>query len=421
MSEVPQRVGAKRSARPVGASCDARCRSPTELLHVPPRASRQRPVARTNVQRRLHGVPRGADLAQFVKGSPAILDIKRVTQFAPAGHPYFRSLGDPERGPAAAKPYTRQLKFASFSHRLHMSPGMAYDGDHQVVLTLGRLTETDRMRYGAKQQSLYEPVQLNCDSCHQSGDGRSGAWKLERSASGPKPHDARAMYGAPIVYENHCAACHPLTITSAAGAAGETAGKSIAIAHRLPPAKLADEIERYWQDRFLKEHPESLTRRLPLPGAGAQFEKQAAGDWINERYRQSASHVNRVCGKCHQLTDRQPAQPPASRDAMVDAVIPRVAPLDIPRQFLAHAQFDHSPHRAVACIACHQDAFPPVARRESFAQEPPESPLMIANRDKCLECHAPQSAGTATASGGARFDCAECHRYHNHEGVSRSP
>ena len=104
------------------------------------------------------------------------------------------------------------------------------------------------------------------------------------------------------------------------------------------------------------------------------------------------------------------------------------------------------------CVDCHQDAYPAkdagVAHPESkapgtvpvFAEsadfgelsrteqnrglspsptpanpEPKESPLMIANRDKCLECHSPRQENLATPLGGARFDCAECHRYHSRD------
>ena len=108
------------------------------------------------------------DLAKLAKGPPAVADLKLVTQFSATGHPYFRSLGDPELGPASPKPVPRKLKFAQFSHHLHMTPGMAQDGDHQAVWTLGQIAEADRPRYARTGQSLSEPVQLDCGSCHQS-------------------------------------------------------------------------------------------------------------------------------------------------------------------------------------------------------------------------------------------------------------
>jgi len=355
------------------------------------------------------------DLAKLVKGTPAVADLKVVTQFSATGHPFFRSLGDPELGPASPKQVPRKLKFAQFSHQLHMMPGMARDSDHQAVWTLGQLAEADRARYAKKGQSLSEPVQLECGSCHQSESRGIERTKTGEASDASPPGNSSGAYMLPVVYENQCRACHPLTIEPCADDAAKPCDT---VPHRLTPAKLAEEVEKYWQDRYFKDHPTLQRRLLPLPGSSQDVEYQDASDWVREQSRQSATHLNRVCGKCHQFTDEaareQPRQRPASADELIDAIIPRVAPVEIPRKLLAHARFDHAAHRAVDCAACHQDAYPAKSSGDKLSDsEPNESSLMIANRDKCRECHSPRQEDAASSRGGARFDCAECHRYHN--------
>jgi hypothetical protein len=364
------------------------------------------------------------DLGKFAAGTPAIADIKPVTQFSASGHPYFRSLGDPELGPAAPTPYPRQLKFARFSHHLHMTPGMAQDGDHQAVWTLGQIAEADRPRYAKKGQALSEPVQLDCGSCHQSESEGHEQTKTDGSADEVSAANSSGAYMLPVTYDNQCRACHALTFEPCGEAAGgsaprETSKSCDTVPHRLSAAKLAEELEKYWQDRYFKDHPTELNRLLPLPGSRQEPGSQSASDWVEEHCRQSASHLNRVCSKCHQFSDENSHQRPVSADAMVDAIIPRVAPVEIPEKLLAHAQFNHLAHRAVECISCHQDAYPTKASGDKLEEpadsEPKQSSLMIANRDKCLECHSPRQENGAAPRGGARFDCAECHRYHDRD------
>jgi hypothetical protein len=38
---------------------------------------------------------------------------------------------------------------------------------------------------------------------------------------------------------------------------------------------------------------------------------------------------------------------------------------------------------------------------------------MIPGIDNCQKCHAPRREDNGVVSGGVRFHCTECHRYHN--------
>ncbi len=243
-------------------------------------------------------------------GTPAIADLKLVTQFSATGHPFFRSLGDPELGSTSPRQVPRKLKFAQFSHHLHMTPGMARDGDHQAVWTLGQIAEADRPRYAKQGQALSDPVQLDCGSCHQS-ESRS----IERTKVGDSPDAAlprsssvAGAYMLPITFENQCRACHSLTIEPCAGvengvATNDGAKPCDTVPHRLGPARLAEEIEKYWQTRYFNDHPTLERRLLPLPGSPHVVENQDASDWVRDHARQSATHLNRVCSTCHQFTE----------------------------------------------------------------------------------------------------------------------
>jgi len=391
------------------------------------------------------------DLIQFVVGKPALADIGRVSRFSAEGHPYFRSLGDPTRGPGGAKSYPRQLKFAQFSHHLHLTAGMAQDSGHLAMLTLGQLSEADQIRYGKTGRSpseneKLEPVQLSCGSCHQPDSGRQvGAGVqlgAERPAASvgeqpattgpPTEPDPPGVYFLPIVYEQHCQACHPLAVKPGVAIAAASAiasqgprhgiGPDGVVQHRLTQERLAEELEQYWEDRYFKEHPELLVRKLPLPGHSATAEDEDARQWIRNGFQESLANLNHVCGECHRLLEPRAGQRPASGGELTSALQIRVAPVEIPSQWLEYARFDHAAHRATSCRRCHQDAYtdaglaelPAAAERE----EPAQSPLMIANRDTCLECHGPQEGYGDDARGGARFDCAECHRYHNRQSAA---
>lgn len=381
-----------------------------------------------------------SDLAHLATQPPAIANLKPVSQFAAEGqHPYFRSLGDPESG--APKPVPRRLKFARFSHHLHMTPGMAQDSKHVPVLTLGQLNEADRPRYKKAGQTDSSFVELDCSSCHQLQSSGFQLTKLDGLPAAVLPANSSGAYMLPITYENQCQACHGLTVEPCAGVPGgdtpEIKGKPCeTVPHRLSAAQLTEKVAEYWAHRYFKINPKAQDRLLPPLGRSSDPESVAAKDWIKLRFEQSASHLKKVCSECHQW---EPSHGNHAETANFAAgIIPQVAPVEISQKFLTHARFDHLAHRAVDCRSCHQDAYPEqgsggkaadhsaeqtsesaaASLDEAYNPEPKESTLMIANRDKCLECHSPRNESGATAIGGARFDCAECHRYHNHDNLT---
>jgi hypothetical protein len=382
-----------------------------------------------------------SDLAQSTRPLAAesplarsqIADIKVVTQFSAAGHPYFRSLGDPELGAKSPRLVARHLKFAKFSHHVHMMPGMALDPEHQPIWTLEQIPESDRSRYAMHGQRLSDPVRLTCASCHQADARGFGTVKIDGLPAAALPADSSGAYMLPIAFENQCRACHALTIEPVTDPNPRDQGA--AIPHRLSADELLQEVRRYWGDKYLKSHPLDSQAASPVPGSQIPADDLRAIDFVRNGSRISAAHLNRECGLCHELIERKSDVLRPAADALVDAVIPQVAPVDIPQKFLLHARFNHSAHRAVDCKHCHQECYPdgdatieagqPSSQPELLAalrprdeqidSEPPRSALMIVNRDTCLECHGPRRETAAGAIAGARYDCVECHQFHSRE------
>ena len=90
-----------------------------------------------------------------------------------------------------------------------------------------------------------------------------------------------------------------------------------------------------------------------------------------------------------------------------NGAFPEVEPVRIRAVWLRHARFDHTAHRAVACIECHADAYSEGQNSSKLASD-----VLIPNIDNCVRCHAPRDEAVAKPLGGARHDCVECHHYH---------
>jgi hypothetical protein len=245
----------------------------------------------------------------------------------------------------------------------------------------------------SKDQLDTAAVQLDCASCHR-GDGRDPEpdgkmfTGLPQNAVLPARSDGAGMQ--PILFERHCQGCHPLTINRTVE---EKPGSGVAaVRHRLQPKELKAVLRGYYTERFfvggLKYSPAFL--KMPLPGKNPlrDEEKRTAEDLIakhvkaDERILFGAS----TCQKCHASLSHDQGSIPAAA---------------IPQVWFERAKFDHAAHRAVDCLQCHQGA------KESQVN----ADVLLPAVGTCQQCHAPAQR----LSGGARFDCVECHRYHNGE------
>jgi hypothetical protein len=97
-----------------------------------------------------------------------------------------------------------------------------------------------------------------------------------------------------------------------------------------------------------------------------------------------------TCQKCHvNLDPHRGAEQRVERAAIL-------------RVWFEQARFDHTAHRAMDCRACHVLA-------ESSTSH---GDVLLPGIATCLKCHSPPHHAGGQPRGGARHDCAECHRYH---------
>ena len=389
------------------------------------------------------------DLDRGLWGILGLNDIaKSIVHFHDGSHPNFRS--------AAADP--GRIKF---NHATHMAAGLASRPDGRPLLTYAQLPQADRARFGGDEaQKPTDPVRLDCQSCHRLDRGDS-PFQFSRDRS--RTPDAveqqwaslppRAAGGTilPIRYELHCAACHPLDLPGRIARLGDTGGPSLPIRHRLQPAELHRELLAT-----------SLALVLDRPRAGAGAGAGAETPPVQPRFLQDSPdlptvrkdferHVSAAesilfgrgkgtCTECHYY-DSPDGEPTRSPDGRIDPARFRVDRAGIPDVWLVHARFDHSAHRAMNCRECHPRAYPDAdspSGRPSEVVSPSGAKRWALNNGKetwtahedvllpgiqtCQRCHAPRAADTAgNVSGGAGFDCTECHTYHNGDRPQQGP
>jgi hypothetical protein len=292
-----------------------------------------------------------------------------VTRFDKDHHPDFVPKSDPGK--------------LIFNHKRHMTAGL------DCGFTPAKITDAAaRKDYAENQDHL---VQLDCASCHRT-DTTDRAGK--DGASGAFPPRSPGAYMLPVRYEAQCAACHPLTVERTNP---EDKGSGLfAVPHGLQPKAIHDYLEGHYLTEYLKGNTKLFERPVavrPFPGKLPPEETEQAGKVVKEKVSAAKKvlYSKNTCLECHH----------GDPDTGVPETI--VAP-GVPDVWFKHAGFDHSAHRAVSCQECHAQAYPRADKASTTSAD-----VLIPGRDSCLLCHTP----AATASGGARSDCVECHRYHN--------
>jgi hypothetical protein len=235
----------------------------------------------------------------------------RVTSFESA-HPEFAALRTPDPGTV------------KFGHEIHLKKNLR--GPHGVV-------------------------QLQCADCHTRADTTI----------------------APIDYQKHCAACHPLLFDKRF---------SDPAPHKKPQI-----VIDYVTDQFAKyiaAHPEEVRLadpadprilRPPVPPA------RDAAEWIAFRVADSEQLLwRKSCRECHTMT--------------FAGTIPEVPPAAIRARWFSHSEFEHSAHQMLVCGECHVNA----------ATSANTADVLVPGIATCRSCH---------RSGGAESRCFECHVYHD--------
>ncbi len=295
------------------------------------------------------------------EGEPIPGDNYAVTAFATeGGHPAFRIHRENLPDPGVIK----------FNHKLHLAPGLA----------------------GAP------GGQLECSSCHRP-----------EGADARPPRAAGALM-LPVRYEEHCQTCHPLGF--------DDRNPRYVAPHRAQPAELLELVRRTYADEYLRgnlallQKPVSPTR--PLPGKTGDPEMIRAQAAIDRKVKLALETLflgKKTCGECHlfegKLDEEHYPGIPGTVVAgpVCDARWKDWLHLDrsIPEVWLPHARFSHAAHRASECQSCHA----------SLTNSETQRDVGIPDIATCRRCHAPSGFQNGQPVGGARYDCAECHRYHN--------
>jgi hypothetical protein len=292
-----------------------------------------------------------------IKKEKADSKLADVTRFD-SQHPEFRPLKK-----------TANLKF---SHYHHLRPGMTERSDDKQSFKLSDIPDADqRKRYARDGDKPDALVQLNCESCHQLD---SLTALPSRSSGG---------YMLPIVYENQCRACHPLYSTPGV------------VQHHESSEEIDRALQREFSQQSLFGNPGLLHQAYPpdMPDhRPPESETIKAGIDRNVSIAE-AKLRQEYCGKCHEFD--------------VAGLKPK-RPAQFARIRLEHATFDHRMHRAIACRECHERAYDDSPQASRSAADD-----LVPNRNVCMKCHGPPAEENGTLKGGARFDCVECHRYHN--------
>ncbi len=219
-----------------------------------------------------------------------------------------------------------------------------------------------------------QPVQLICADCHvPEADGR---------------------YMQPIVYEQHCASCHPMKLADALAPLGE-------LPHEAPEIVRGVIRERVTNLQTSKPavNLTPIIRRLPQPAILSDPQAQSANALLaTANNAVFGLQAKGLCRKCHhvELRDGQWHVPKLNPEF--------VAPEQhstrkmIPSRWLVHGQFHHEKHLTVACAECH----PAVASALT-------SDLLLPGIANCRKCHGTNPTKSAV---GVAADCILCHDYH---------
>ncbi|MBI3411763.1 MAG: hypothetical protein HY040_25815 [Planctomycetes bacterium] len=322
-----------------------------------------------------------------------------VTRFD-VDHPDFRSLkSDPGK--------------LAFNHELHLARGLpnknaAARFTFQDIADRGGPAFQQRYMAFFKAVNATDLVQLNCQACHQLDRADFPLTEdLEREViSGVFPPRAAGAHFLPLNYENHCKACHPLEATEIRWDAkadkaqfgnAKPAKANIAIPHRLEPAAVLTVLKDYFTTQAARGQAGFLQQKAKMPLPGKTLAEQLDPELtalIDRNMKQTeieffTTGFQKNCALCHQFEG--------------DGKKRKVTPPNVPLVWFEHARFDHTAHRAIDCKQCH------VAATLSAKS----SDVLVPNRGNCLQCHAPRGVISGKLQGGVRFDCVECHRYHN--------
>jgi hypothetical protein len=326
-----------------------------------------------------------ADLKAHHK-APEKTRFDNVTGF-PTGHPEFGLW----RGTDPAFPGSKDPGKLRFNHAVHLVK------DGVLVPERGNPDSTRR-------------EVLECGACHVEND---------------------AGYMKPIKHEEHCARCHEgqrgvrlaghfadpdlgKDQVAEAARAGATLRKeadafAAVTAPHLPAKEIRDRLNGRLIE-FLVKNPvdagSALALDRPWPRATDEMVWQPLDRpmllYQRERFiPPQLAHMERMlfdrpggCRFCH-LADPARDTPDVVWDTpRPPSKLPEFLQTNMPSRWFPLSIFNHQRHRMLSCTECHP------ATNSTKTED-----VLMPKLELCANCHSP--------AGNARYDCAECHKYHD--------
>jgi hypothetical protein len=280
----------------------------------------------------------------------------------------------------------------------------SFAGDHPefAVLRTGRPDPgtIQLNHYRHLQPDLLGPngsrVQMTCNDCHRSAADADGAWpygdEKSQATSPARKMDTDGrnsegnvsvlsrVYMAPATYAHTCAACHTLQFDKRLVDA--VPHDKPEVVHPFVVAKLKAYIAAHPADLRVSRDP---GRDLPEKAIPADYRLLTPAEWVAERTAEDEQLLwRKTCKQCHTLVFEGGDAPP------------KIAPSNITARYMPHANFDHSQHGLVDCVACHA----------ATTTSQLSSDVLLPGIATCRSCH---HAGPEAAES----RCFECHTYHD--------
>lgn len=272
-------------------------------------------------------------------------------------------------------------------------------GGHPEFAAAMKADQT-QLRFNHKRHLAMEDIK-SCEQCHIPDSNRTDM--------------------LPIVYEKHCASCHPVGITGLfSSITKDLQPKDLPVEIRLPhglqPKAIQDAVHKNLAALVMKEpginsgvysmektgrgRREKITiawKEMALPD---YFESQDKflQEQVVENLKKVVDNNTNGCKLCHFVNDKD-------EDILNWTVTKTGIPQNgEPRRWFGHSRFAHKPHRMLKCIECHFASVngKKIEVRDSTTTEH----LLIAGVATCQRCH-------HTGSDSARSDCVECHHFHS--------
>jgi predicted CXXCH cytochrome family protein len=207
----------------------------------------------------------------------------------------------------------------------------------------------------------------------------------------------------PIVYEAHCRECHPLTLASLEEGKQDLPHSTVEEVLGVIRERFARQIADGANALAKKSENAANVPRLPALTRLSDIQDQDLQERMNGAVHEMLGpEAKGACRHCHRLEQHDREWHVVNRlgDSPNASVAANQPPAEmVPSRWLPHAKFNHTSHRAVACVACHK------------AHESTETAtILMPSIAVCRECHGGDARSSSTQ---VSADCVLCHTYHN--------